>query len=327
MPGTSSAGPDDVAEDGARLDRGQLPGVADQHEPGLRPHRLHQPRHERERDHRGLVDDDDVVGQAVAAVVAEAAVAVGAPAEEPVQRRRLGGEELRADGVADVEPGGLLVHGLLQAGGRLARRRREGDERLGVARRRGLLGQESDDPRDGRRLAGAGAPGDDGEAMLHGGRARLALALVVHVGEEPGQPLGEGLLVDVVGGRGAEGLQVGGDLALLAPVAVEVQRGADQSQRSALGLVLAERDEPAPLKPFDPFADGRPGERGEVDRLVGVDGRGLADGGEVDVDVPEPGTAHGERARRARPARRRPSRAAPAAARRGRRPHRGRRPR
>ena len=92
----------------------------------------------------------------------------------------------------DVEPGGLLVHGLLQAGGRLARRRGEGDERLGVAGRRGLLGQQRDDPRDGRRLAGAGAAGDDGEAVLDGGRARLALALVVHVREQPGEPLGEG---------------------------------------------------------------------------------------------------------------------------------------
>ena len=131
--------------------------------------------------------------------------------------------------------------------------------------------------------------------MLDGGRARLALALVVDVREEPGEPLGQDVLVDVVGGRGAERLQVGGDLALLAPVAVEVQRGADQAQRPALAVLLPDGDELARLEPFGPFADGRPGERGEVDRLVGVDRRGLADGGEVDVDVAEAGTADGER--------------------------------
>jgi len=36
----------DVAKHGARLDRRELSGVADEHEPGLGPHRLHEPRHE-----------------------------------------------------------------------------------------------------------------------------------------------------------------------------------------------------------------------------------------------------------------------------------------
>jgi hypothetical protein len=78
---------DDVAEHGAGLDRRQLPGVADQHEPCLRPDGLDQPRHLRERHHRGLVDDHDVVREPVAAVVPEPAVAPGPPAEQPVQRR------------------------------------------------------------------------------------------------------------------------------------------------------------------------------------------------------------------------------------------------
>ena len=91
---------DDVPEHGAGLDRRQLPGVADEDQARLRAHRLEQPGHLRERDHRGLVDDHDVVGQPVAAMVAEAALAVGAPAEQAVQGRGARLAQLRADGVA-----------------------------------------------------------------------------------------------------------------------------------------------------------------------------------------------------------------------------------
>jgi hypothetical protein len=46
-----AGGSDDVTEHGARLDRGKLTRVADEHEPGVRPKRLDQPRHERQRNH------------------------------------------------------------------------------------------------------------------------------------------------------------------------------------------------------------------------------------------------------------------------------------
>ena len=62
----------EVGEHRPGLDRGELVGVADQDQPGLGPHRLEQPGHHRQRDHRGLVDHDDVVRQPVVAVVAEA---------------------------------------------------------------------------------------------------------------------------------------------------------------------------------------------------------------------------------------------------------------
>src|SRR5439155_19384865 len=81
--------PDDVTKHGARLDRGKLPGVAYKNEPGVLADRFDEPGHERERDHRGLVHDHHVMRQPLAAVMAEAAVAVRAPAEKPVQRRRL----------------------------------------------------------------------------------------------------------------------------------------------------------------------------------------------------------------------------------------------
>ena len=64
---------DEVAEDGAGLDGGELVGVADEDEPGPLAQRLEQPGHHRQRHHRGLVDDDDLDGQPVARVVAEPA--------------------------------------------------------------------------------------------------------------------------------------------------------------------------------------------------------------------------------------------------------------
>ena len=189
------------------------------------------------------------------------------------------------------------MDGLLQARRGDRRRRRECDQRLGSAGRLGLLGQQRDDAGDRRRLAGARAAGDDGEAMADRGGARCALALVGVAGEEPREAVRQRVLVDVGGRLGAERLQVGGDLSLLAPVAVEVQRGADEAQRPVRSPLFADRDEVALFEPLDPRVDRRPGQRGEVDGLLGVDRRGLADGGEVDVDVAEARPAHGERRR------------------------------
>ena len=144
-------------------------------------------------------------------------------------------------------------------------------------------------------------------------------------GKSRARPSASTALVDVCGRLGAERLEVGGDLALLAPVAVEVERGADEAQRPVRSTLFAYRDEVAGLQSFGPRRDRRPGQRRQVDGLLGVDRRGLADGGEVDVDVAEARPAHGER-RRQRDllvvVRRR---APPAGARRGRRRRRARR--
>jgi hypothetical protein len=105
--------PDDVAEHGARLDRGKLSRVTDEHEPRLRPERLEQPRHQRQGHHRRLVDDHDVVGEPLIAVVAKAAVAARPSAEQTVKRRPLQRQKLLANRVGDVEAGGLGVHRLL----------------------------------------------------------------------------------------------------------------------------------------------------------------------------------------------------------------------
>ena len=167
-----------------------------------------------------------------------------------------------------------------------------------------------------------GSAGDDGEAAQHGGRGGQALAAVVGLaGEQAREAVGEHGFVDGRGRAVAERAQVGGDLALLAPVAVEVQRAADEAQRAGgVGFgVLADGDERARREPRDPRLGLRPRQRRQVDRLVGVDRRGGADRGEVDEDVAEARAADGERGGErdpARPARRRATSAAP---RRGRR--------
>ncbi len=59
---TVGGGADDVAEDGAGLDGGQLLRVADQDQAGVGPDRLHQLGHLRQRHHRRFVDHHHVVG-------------------------------------------------------------------------------------------------------------------------------------------------------------------------------------------------------------------------------------------------------------------------
>ena len=81
----------------------------------------------RQRHHRGLVDDHHVVRQPVAAVVAEAAVRVGPPAEQPVQRRRALEQLARCR--VERRASRLVVHGLAQPRRRLAGRRGERDQR------------------------------------------------------------------------------------------------------------------------------------------------------------------------------------------------------
>jgi hypothetical protein len=286
--------PDDIPEHRARLDRGQLSGVPHQHEPRLGPHRLHQARHQRQGHHRGLVDHHDVVREPVAAVMTEAAVAGRPPAEQAVQSRRLKIEERGLDLRPDVERGGLLMHGLLEPRGRLARRRGEGDQRGSRPGRGRLLVQQRRDPRDRGRLARAGPAGHDGEAPQHRRGRGQGLAVVAARGEEAAQSIGEDVGAHALGRGTRERPQVGREPALLAPVAVEVQARAEQPEGPLGGPLLAEGDQRAAGQPRHPLARVRPGQGGDVDGLVEVDDRRLRDGRQVDVDVPQARSADGE---------------------------------
>ena len=133
---TFARGADDVAEHGARLDRRQLARIADQDQPRGAAQGLDQARHQRQRHHRGLIDDHDVVREALVAVVAKAAVAPRPPAEQTVHRRRLQIEQRGANPLVDLEPECLGADGLLQPRRGLAGRRRERDQRQARVRRR-----------------------------------------------------------------------------------------------------------------------------------------------------------------------------------------------
>ena len=123
--GTVGVALHEVAEDGARADGRELVRVADQHQPGVGAQRLEQPTHHHQLDHRALVDHHHVVLEPVVAVVPEAGGVVGPEPEQPVQRERL--EPGQPLPVVEREPGSLAVDRLLEPGGRLAGRRREGD--------------------------------------------------------------------------------------------------------------------------------------------------------------------------------------------------------
>jgi hypothetical protein len=98
-------------------------------------------------------------------------------------------------------------------------------------------------------------------------------------------------------------VEVGGNRALLAPVPVEVEPGAEQSQRPrfagahAVLAVLADRDQLTPRERVEPLVDSRPRQLRQIDRLVGFDGRGLANRRQVDEHVSQPRSAHGQRDR------------------------------
>ena len=93
----------------------------------------------------------------------------------------------------------------------------------GRDRRGGLLVEEGQDPRHRRRLAGARPAGDDGEAALDGGGRGEALQVAFVVAEQPRQPGRQHVRIDVGRTRRAAAGEVGGDAALLPPVALEVQ--------------------------------------------------------------------------------------------------------
>ena len=181
-------------------------------------------------------------------MVAKAAAAAGAPAEQPVQRGRVQREQLCLDRVVDVERCRLCVHRLLQARRGLAGRRGERDQRRGAARGPRLLGEQRDDPRDRRRLARARPAGDDGQPPQDRRLRCCSLAVVglAAVVEQARQPLVQHVGAHAGRREFAERQQVVRDAALLAPVAVEVQAAAFEAQRPRLGLVARVREQRCP---------------------------------------------------------------------------------
>ena len=109
------------------------------------------------------------------------------PGRQPSSRcKRRGAQARAARGPRSPRPArGLLVDRLLQPRRRLAGRRGQRHQRRRAGLSRRLLGQQRDDSRHRRRLAGAGAAGDHREAPAHGRSGGHALAIVRVAGEQP----------------------------------------------------------------------------------------------------------------------------------------------
>ena len=82
---------DEVAQHRTGLDGCELIGVADEEQARRRLERFEQARRHRERQHRRLVDDDEIVGQGVARVVHEALRVRAIPPEQAMQGDGVGG--------------------------------------------------------------------------------------------------------------------------------------------------------------------------------------------------------------------------------------------
>ena len=269
---------DDVAEHRSGLDAGELVGVTDEHDRGVGADRGEQMRHERQRDHRHLVDDDDVVGERPARTVAEPG-AVRA-AEEAVERDRLELVELGDHRL--VEVCGEGPHGaadrLGHAGCGLAGRSGQCDPqrlRRGPASALGtgivLGGDEAgEEAGDGAGLARSGATGDDHQVVV-----------------DPGGRCGELIGVD----RGAVGADELFDPRCGAgqrPGGATGSRGPVPQVRSDVAL---ERPEPGQVEPFVLDHEGHevpvrvPGHRAVVAPVHAGDERRLGDGVEPPVGV------------------------------------------
>ena len=92
--GTAPGG-DDVGQDLARTDGGQLVDVADDQQRGIVGNGPHQRLHQHDVDHRGLVDDQQIAVERVVGVALEAA-ALGIDLEQPVNGLGLERRSLRS---------------------------------------------------------------------------------------------------------------------------------------------------------------------------------------------------------------------------------------
>ena len=215
----------------------------------------------------------------------------GLPAEQAVERRGLELEQACPDRVVDVESQRLRVDGLGEPRGGLAGRGGERDQRGRGARGERLLLEQRDDAGDGRRLAGARAAGHDREPSQHGRGGGLLLPRVgILALEQPGDAGGEDVHPHGGAGGAGERLEVGRDLLLLAPVAVEVERAADELQGAIGSHQPAGRD----LARSSRTGSGH----GSVARSIGSSTSTVAVSwirSEVDEDVPDARRAHGQR--------------------------------
>ncbi len=283
----------DVGQHGAGLHRGELVGIADQHQPSVRTNGLQQPGHHGQRHHRHLVDHDHVVRQPVAGVVTEPTAGAGQPAEQPVQGdgAQLGdsGSVLRRQ----LTPG--LRKRLGQPGRRLAGWCRQGDPWLPT----GLVGQHRQHLGNRGGLPGAGPAGQHGHPLMRadlGGPPLQVFLLRTQTTsvEQPIQRDSQPVDVDLRWWRGAAVDQLATYRLLLSPIALQIELSRDQSQWTPVGCLhpIADGRTPADLR--RPVVRVRPRQLGDVQTLFGRLEDLVRDRGQVDADRAEPQCAHRE---------------------------------
>jgi hypothetical protein len=132
---------DEVGEDPAGSDGGQLVGVSDEDDAAVGRDRLHQARHEAKVDHGGFVDDEEIAGEGTMAVSRES------------------GHRLILEGAVQGEglASGAFGKALGGASGRGA------EDGLDFFRR-----EDFDEGAEDRRLAGPGSAGEDEEPRGRG---------------------------------------------------------------------------------------------------------------------------------------------------------------
>ena len=318
---------DDVAEHRAGLDRGELLGVADQHQPGVArappraagPSARATPSRSRRRPRRRAAAG--CRGRGGSGCRCRAASRAAGAGWTPAGRAAA-----RASRLEQLERRGLLVHGLLQPGRGLAGRRGQRDQRRRERRR----------PRPARR-AGAriratvvvlpvpGPPADHGEPPQHG--------------RGGGEPLQVGGGSRRTGGRARRrssasstpgtasrlrASELGGDEPLLV---ASSGRGRATCRRAAAAVAVLAARPAGSRRPASHGVELGPGQGLHVDRHVDVAGGRLPHRGQVDA-APRRAAARAPPGRRPAARSRPPRRAAGrAGARRGRRRRSGRRPR
>ena len=268
---------DEVGEHRARLDRRELVGVADEHQPAVGPHRLHQPGHHRQRDHRGLVDHDHVVGQPVAAVVAEAVAAAAPPAQEPVERLR--GRLADRRGVPGEPRARPAPCGRPPAAG--PRPCRSGAVSAIRSRRSDWSASRASSPATAVVLP---VPGPPVRTVVHCRAAATAAARCSSYpcGNSTGASASSRASSTAGGGEREPGGQVVAHLALLAPVAVEVGDGCPRRAAPRPPRAGWRRTRPT---------QSAPGQASPVGQRLGDQV------GEVEADRPVAQRPHGQRER------------------------------
>ena len=210
-----------VRQHRARLYRCELIRVADQHQPGVRPHGLQQPGHHRQRHHRRFIHHDHVMRQPITAMVPEPRRRVRPAAQQPVQRRRMQACErflIRRRQLANLQ-----LHRLLQPRGRLARRRRQCDPQTPAA------GKQGQQPRHCGGLARSRTTGQHREPL----RQRDFRGGPLFLESRGKQPVDVGRHLRRPGLDHRE--DVVADLLLLQPIPVQVQQIPVQPQDRRIG--------------------------------------------------------------------------------------------